>query len=352
MLRMPNSFHLGSHAEGDAAADWSRRKFLGRMAAGALALEAVGLRGLAGADDGAARAVRTYYAAPGRMDEGGADREFLVGLPVQLGALTAAVQGLVLHPEWAAQYGTTLTPERRHESHLRRVPEMLACLKQKQSLGTSREPDARLVGMCRHFALITVAALRAHGVPARARCGFASYFIPGKFEDHWVAECWDANEKRWRLVDPQLDELQRRKLRIDFDPLEVPRDRFVVAGAAWQRVRAGQTAEDLFGLSWIHQSGAWFVAANLVRDLAALNKQEMLPWDVWGAMPGPGAPIPSDLATTFDAVAAETLEPDAHFAALQSRYRDDARFTVPATVRNAVRGTVEEVAAGGTNSRG
>jgi hypothetical protein len=33
------------------------------------------------------------------------------------------------------------------------------------------------------------------------------------------------------------------------------------------------------------------MAASVIRDLAALNKVETLPWDVWGAMPQPGATL-------------------------------------------------------------
>ncbi len=33
--------------------------------------------------------------------------------------------------------------------------------------------------------------------------------------------------------------------------------------------------------------GLWFVAGNLVKDVASLNKIEMLQWDTWGAMPRP-----------------------------------------------------------------
>jgi hypothetical protein len=44
---------------------------------------------------------------------------------------------------------------------------------------------------------------------------------------------WNAAEARWILVDAQIDELQRAKLHPDFDLLDVPRDRFVIAGDAW-----------------------------------------------------------------------------------------------------------------------
>lgn len=73
--------------------------------------------------------------------------------------------------------------------------------------------EKHLVGVCRHSNVLLAAMLRTQGVPARARCGFAGYFTPGKFEDHWVCEYWDAAEKRWILVDAQIDALQREKLR-------------------------------------------------------------------------------------------------------------------------------------------
>ena len=36
---------------------------------------------------------------------------------------------------------------------------------------------------------------------------------------------------------------------------------------------------NLFGVPWIDIKGAWFIRSNLLRDLAALNKVELLPWD-------------------------------------------------------------------------
>jgi hypothetical protein len=329
---------------------WSRRKFLAGMAAYAAALRGVVPRGFAA--DGAAektpsRDTLVYYSRTSAMDDGGAHQDFLAGLPAEPGELVAAIQGMVLHQHWAPAYGETLTAERHQEPHLRSAHEMLVCLNSRTPLeGGARPPAKRLVGVCRHFTLLSVAALRAHGIPARARCGFAGYFAPGKFEDHWVVEYWSDRETRWRLVDAQLDDLQRKTLRIGFDPLDVPRDRFVVAGRAWQMCRNGEASPDQFGLSFLKEYGIWFVANNLVRDVAALNKMEMLPWDVWGVMAAPNAAIASETASAFDEVARYSLEPDVHFNALQERYRSDPRFTVPPTVTNAIRGAVERVPAG------
>jgi hypothetical protein len=332
---------------GSPEEQWSRRKFLGHMAVWAVAMRGAGSLGAAEAGGTMAapsRDVLSYYAKPAAMDDGGPHRAFLAELPSGLKELVGAIQGMVLHQQWAPAYGETLTAKRHEERHLRSAQDMLACLHDRTPLKTgARSPAERLIGVCRHFTLLTVAALRAHGIPARARCGFADYFGPGKFEDHWVVECWSEQDSRWRLVDAQLDELQRKKLRIDFDPLDVPRDRFVVAGRAWEMCRRDEAVAGRFGLSFINEYGLWFVASNLVRDLAALNKREMLPWDVWGAMPGPGGVISTETATAFDEVARYSLEPDAYFRALREKYRNDARFTVPPVVTNAIRRAPESV---------
>jgi hypothetical protein len=79
-----------------------------------------------------------------------------------------------------------------------------------------------------------------------------------------------------------LDEFQRRTLGIDFDPLDMPAGEFVPASETWLRCRAGKEDPGKFGIFDMH--GLWFIRGNLVRELAALNHAEMLPWDVWGLM--------------------------------------------------------------------
>jgi hypothetical protein len=147
-------------------------------------------------------------------------------------------------------------------------------------LSQPRPPERRFVGNCRHFTVLLCAFLRARGAPARARCGFGAYFDPPRFEDHWVCEVWDRSRGEWRLVDAQLDAVQRQAIRVAFDPLDVPRTQFVVAGDAWQRCRSQLAHPQDFGI--LDLRGLWFVRGNLVRDLAAHAKRELLPWDGWG----------------------------------------------------------------------
>jgi hypothetical protein len=264
----------------------------------------------------------------GVMTSPGKYAELFDGLPADVSALVRVVQGLMIHEFWVGAYGVTLTDAERETVNLRRVEDLLGAIASRDGrpLDVARAPGGRIATNCRGFTVLAVALLRAKGVPARSRCGFGAYFADGWFEDHWVAEFWDGT--RWRLVDAQIDEVQRGKLSIDFDLTDVPHDRFVIAGDAWRRYRAGTADPDRFGLSFIPEAGDWWIAANLMRDAAALDDVELLPWDRWGAMPEPDSDL--DVAL-FDALAAATAEPSMPEV---RRLLADDRLRVPAEVFN------------------
>jgi hypothetical protein len=190
------------------------------------------------------------------------------------------------------------------------------------------------VGNCRDFSVMLTTILRHQGVPARARCGFGRYFLPDHYEDHWVAEYWNADEGRWILVDAQMDALQREALDLSFDPLDVPRDQFITGGRAWQMARAGEADPETFGIHDMH--GLWFIRGNLARDVAALNKVELLPWDVWGLAyveGGDEALSAGDLAA-LDEMAGLSGGDVPNFERLREQYETDSRWRVPPTIRS------------------
>jgi len=86
----------------------------------------------------------------------------------------------------------------------------------------------------------------------------------------------------------------------------------------------------------MNEGGYRWIAGNLIRNVAALNNMEMLPWDVWGVMPRPGERIDDEHMELFDRLAALTRDPDASASELAAHYRSDPRLTVPDTVFNAV----------------
>ena len=270
-----------------------------------------------------------FYAAPGRMTSPGPYAALFEDLPREIGALCHVVQGLMLHAFWAERYGATLPQAREEEAWIRPVEGQLARLLalDPRPLTEARPLDRRLVSNCLGFSVMLTSILRHQGVPARARCGFGRYFLPNHFEDHWVCEYWDALSGQWVLVDSQIDALQREVLHLPFDPLHVPRDAFLVAGQAWQMCRMGQADPETFGIMDMH--GLWFVRGNVVRDMASLNKMEMLPWDVWGVIAGRDEDLAAEDWAALDEAAALTAQDDPPFSAVRRFYAGHARWQVP-----------------------
>ena len=285
-------------------------------------------------------AISDFYMHPGRMTDAGASAELLKDAPTDIPGIVAYVQNLLLHMHWAPAYRMRLTDQRRDEANLRSLQDMLALMQHHDGrpLAFVRTLYQRMIGNCRHFSVFAVALFRRAGIPARARCGFGAYFNAGKFEDHWVAEYW--NGTAWQLLDAQIDPAQRAILRLEFDPLDVPRDQFIIAGDAWAQCRAGRADPQNFGI--FDMRGFWFVAGNVMRDFAALNNMEMLPWDVWGPMSSSDTELSSEKLALFDRVTALTLAADKRFAELRTLYENDAALRVPGKVFNAARQRLED----------
>jgi hypothetical protein len=260
-------------------------------------------------------------------------------LPRTVGGLAKTIQGLLIHEHMPDFYGVVLSDRQRGEPHLRGTEQMLEriAVHDPRPIAESRAPAERFACCCRHYTLMLVAMLRARGTPARARCGFGAYFMKNMFLDHWVAEYFNKEEQRWVLVDAQIDAEQRAKFGIDFDTLDLSRQKFLVAGDAWKLCRDGKANPQAFGV--LDMFGLWFIASNVIRDVAALNNREMLPWDVWGGM----TRLDAELDLSFiDRLAALTHQPDQHLDELSAVY-EDRRIAVPPTVFNAVLNRPEPV---------
>lgn len=284
-----------------------------------------------------------YFATPGVMTSPGRYTALLDGLPTELPELVRTVQGLILHVFWTEQYGVHHPPERREEVQLRVVERQLARILEldPRPLDQARPAETRLVGNCRDFSVLLTTMLRHQGVPARARCGFGRYFGPDQFVDHWVCEVWDASQARWRLVDAQLDELQRKALGIPFDPLDVPRDQFIVGGRAWQMCRFGEANPDSFGIMDMH--GLWFVRGDFVRDVASLNKVELLPWDSWGLAEGGDEALSAGDLALLDHLAELTRGDVPDFDPVRLLYETDQRLRVPTAIHSYTEAGVQTV---------
>lgn len=111
-------------------------------------------------------------------------------------------------------------------------------LRKNPNYNTKREAKDKVHITCRGQAILLASILKAKGIPARARSGYAEYIhYDGIYYDHWITEYYDEKENRWKLVDadehcPDHD--------MGFDINDIPYDRFLFGADAWLGIRNGQ----------------------------------------------------------------------------------------------------------------
>lgn len=224
---------------------------------------------------------QNYYKQHGMFTKVTDRKHMVTGIPNDINSIAKLVQNFLLHQHCAPYYGVKLSTEQTKEPHIRSFEDKLELLEKKgyKHISDYKDYGERLVGICRDFAVLSAALCREAGIPARARCGFATYLEKGKYIDHWVLEYWNKEECRWTLADTQLDDILIDKMNIDFDSMDLDDTHFVTGAKAWNMCRRGKADPQLFGIfQWW---GYGYITSNLLLDANSLIKRPMQPWDMW-----------------------------------------------------------------------
>ncbi|MCB1424064.1 MAG: transglutaminase domain-containing protein [Nitratireductor sp.] len=217
----------------------------------------------------------TFYASQSIYSEPGPYRESLMRSDCEPELVAQWIGSFMQHPRGTESKEQGFTPKQAADLELRSVTEILSVAVERNLL----ENDAgtpKVGGVCRDFAILAASRFRDRGTPARLRVGFADYLVPDHWEDHWLCEWHDG--ERWKRLDVEFAAVGVTS----FNALDVPRERFLTASEAWFRVRDEPEIASRFGVSSLDLGGAWFVAGSLFREIAALRKLELKPWDYWG----------------------------------------------------------------------
>jgi hypothetical protein len=197
-------------------------------------------------------------------------------------------------------------------------------------LADPRDPQQRVQGCCRDHTLFAVGVLRQHGIRARSRVGFAGYFSPGHHHDHVVVEWWD--QSRWVRFDPEVAEPGEALP----TPLDIPRGSgapFETAAEVWRRYRAGELDPATYAVEPGSEiGGPWFIRNYVFLEVAHRYGDELLLWDGWGAMTGPGPAEPADLELADEVAALLVAADEGDESALYQRYVADSRLHPGPTV--------------------
>ncbi|MFD6664462.1 transglutaminase domain-containing protein [Micromonospora chalcea] len=256
----------------------------------------------------------------------------LDAVPADLPTVAATARNVIIHYRAG---GVELPDVRQAEVNLRWMDRILDADQSRFPLPLTAERPAaeRVAGCCRDHALLAVAALRQHGIPARSRVGFVSYFEPGWHHDHVLAEWW--NGERWVWSDPELDPAGDQPFDgYDIDP---EAGHFESAARVWLAHRAGRIDPDTYGVDpSLPIRGDWLIHDYVLLELAHRHKDEVLLWDEFGAMTedltAADLPLVDEVATLL--VAADRGDAAAE-RELTRRYASDARLRPGPTVHCA-----------------
>src|SRR5262245_51876962 len=141
------------------------------------------------------------HAAQSRYSEPGAFGGLLDGVEPTIDAVSSTARNVIAHYRAEAN---VLPESTRSDISLRWIEAILATDQSRHGspLTVERPVRERVQGCCRDHTLLAVSALRHHGVPARSRVGFATYFSPTWNHDHVIVEAW--LDGRWRRFDPEI----------------------------------------------------------------------------------------------------------------------------------------------------
>jgi hypothetical protein len=182
-----------------------------------------------------------------------------------------------------------------------------------------RAVENKLIITCRFVAILMASLLKARGIPARVRAGYAPYIRSDGMETHWITQYWHAPEERWITIDADTS-LENRP----FDPFDMPPDTFCFGAQAWLAVREGRQDASLYVVDDV--SALENLATQLFFDFHALMNNE-IPYDQ--------APVfttvdfntvEEEKLQALDVLARLMLEPEENFSQLQHIWETNRDF--------------------------
>jgi hypothetical protein len=275
----------------------------------------------------------SFYQQQSETTSPGKHADLYRNLPRDPGQLVKVVQGLIVHGGLGWLYKCTFSDQQWNGfTHARTAEAILDNILRIDSspLTAARPLEKRAVGNCRTFSVLMISMLRYQGFPARMRVGYATYtWGDPKLENHFVVEYF--NGQRWVLLDAQMDQTQREFHKLDFDTLDMPRNKFIVAGQAWRGLQQGTIKPEQIGMGgpkgWEPQ-GYQFVQIDLIADCWALNKVELFTGETNDLGRTPHDHLSVEQTRNFDELAQYSASSSLDTAALMSKLQKDPALKV------------------------
>lgn len=158
-----------------------------------------------------------HYQKTGTYTYAGGYGDYFRSLPDDISVLGRLVCGQVIHRVTLKEGNTNANAKllygdmnrypwyrmRCEDDMLLTAPALTAELFRLDGRGfvKDRRVENKIVVTCRYVSVLMSAILKAKGIPARCRAGFAPYFHEGVSMDHWINQYYSKEKERWITFD-------------------------------------------------------------------------------------------------------------------------------------------------------
>lgn len=270
----------------------------------------------------------------------GAYKEFAQNLPDDIEELCLLQRNQIIHPvnlideKWRNNKNSffgdmTKVPITRLEYEDDIFPtaqSILAELLRKNcNYSKNREIQNKVHVTCRGQAILLASILKAKGISARARSGFAAYTDnEGIYWDHWITEYFDEISGKWQLADADCCCND-----IDFNPYNLPREKFLFGANAWLGVRQQEYKEEIICYDSNPVTiGLKAAIRGLFYDFHCLMNDEIIFLHIPKYVRDKNFELSEEEYKELDDLAELMCEPDTNFKKLQEIWESNLKFRV------------------------
>lgn len=189
-----------------------------------------------------------------------------------------------------------------------------------------RSAENKIVVTCRYVSVLMSAILKAKGIPARSRAGFAPYFQQGISMDHWINQYYNEKESRWVTFDADGFYEESGMFSFQYD---MPQDCFDWVAKAYLEVRRGKTD----GRQYLYADGLGTCSLPaliryLIYDFHALMNNELTFSILPDYLDGRLDKLSEEELEGLDQLALWLLDPDRNFQELCGLWERDRKFRI------------------------
>lgn len=235
---------------------------------------------------------------------------------------------------WGDLNQISATRLRYEEDYFPTAQSMLAELLRKNSnYSINREAKDKIHITCRGQAILLASILKAKGIAARARSGFATYIEnDGINYDHWITEYYDELENKWKLVD--ADEYFP-DYETGFKMTDIPYDKFIFGAEAYLGIRCGKYKdEEIYYASDPVTLGLKAAIRGLFYDFHSLMNNEIIFLHVPKYIYNKKFELSEEEYLELDELAKLLLTPNENFKELLDIWNNKTKFRILAGAFN------------------